>query len=112
MAALKSAIKLNGNTQVNLSAPTTGSLQGILFFPDRSIPTSGPGSLINGNSASTFDGALYFPTTTVTYNGNSSANGYTILVAYDIVWNGNSTVGNNYTSLANGSPIKKGALVQ
>jgi hypothetical protein len=106
------AIKLNGNTQINLSAPTTGSLQGILFFQDRSIPTSGPGSVINGNSASTFEGALYFPTTTVTYNGNSGINAYTILVAYDIVINGNSTVGNNYTSLANGSPIKRGALVQ
>ncbi len=86
-------IKLNGNTQENLSAPTSGSLQGILFFQDRSIPTSGAGSIINGNSASTFDGALYFPTTDVTYNGNSSLNGYTILVAYDILWNGNSTVG-------------------
>jgi hypothetical protein len=105
-------IKLNGNTQENLSAPTSGSLQGILFFQDRSIPTSGAGSIINGNSASTFDGALYFPTTDVTYNGNSSLNGYTILVAYDILWNGNSTVGNNYTSLAGGSPIKSGLLVQ
>lgn len=106
------AITLNGNTQVNLSAPTTGSLQGILFFQDRSIPTSAAGSIINGNSSSTFDGALYFPTTSVTYNGNSSLNGYTILDAYDVIWNGNSTVGNNYTSLANGSPIKSGLLVQ
>lgn len=104
-------IKLNGNTQVNLSAPTTGSLQGILFYQDPSV-TGGAGSTINGNSSSTFDGALYFPTTTLTYNGNSSLSGYTIVVAYDIVWNGNSTIGNNYSSLASGSPIKSGLLVQ
>ncbi len=105
-------IKLNGNTQVNLTAPTTGSLQGMLFFQDRSISTSGAGSIINGNSSSTFDGALYFPTTKLTFNGNSSLSGYTILVAYDVVWNGNSSIGNNYTTLANGSPIKAGLLVQ
>ncbi len=104
-------IKLNGNTQVNLTAPTSGSLQGILFFQDPSI-SSGAGSIINGNSSSTFDGALYFPTTTLTYNGNSTLNGYTILVAYDLVWNGNSSIGNNYSSLADGSPIKSGLLVQ
>ncbi len=106
------AIKLNGNTRVSMSAPTTGSLQGILFFQDRSIPTSGAASIINGNSSSTFDGAIYFPTTKVTFNGNSSQSGYTILVAYDLLWNGNSSIGNDYTSLANGSPIKAGLLVQ
>ena len=105
-------ITLNGNTQVNLSAPTSGSLEGILFFQDRSIPTSGAASVINGNSASTFNGAIYFPTTKLTYNGNSAASGYTILVAYDLVWNGNATIGNNYASLADGSPIKNGLLVQ
>ena len=106
------AIKLNGNTKVTLSAPTSGSLEGILFFQDRSIAAGSAGSIINGNSSSTFDGALYFPTTSVTYNGNSSVNGYTIVVGYDITWNGNSTVGNNYSSLADGSPIKSGLLVQ
>lgn len=104
-------IKLNGNTQVNLTAPTSGSLEGILFFQDPSV-SSGAGSIINGNSSSTFDGALYFPTTTLTYNGNSSLSGYTIIVAYDLVWNGNSSIGNNYSSLADGSPIKAGLLVQ
>jgi hypothetical protein len=99
-------ITLNGNTQVNFSAPTSGALEGILFFQDRSVGSGSAGSVINGNSASTFDGALYFPTTQVTYNGNSSANGYTIIVADKLLVNGNSQMGNNYSSLANGSPIK------
>jgi hypothetical protein len=99
-------IVLNGNVVLNLSAPTSGALSGILFFQDRSIAAGGAGSTINGNSGSTIDGALYFPTTTLTYNGNSSANGYSIVVADKWLVNGNSTIGNNYTSLANGSPIK------
>lgn len=104
------AILFNGNVAANLSAPTSGPLEGILFFQDRSIPSSAAGSTINGNSSSTFDGALYFPTTQLTYNGNSSASGYTIIVVDKLLVNGNSHIGNNYTSLANGSPIKGPAL--
>ena len=100
------AISLNGNSTVNFSAPTSGPLAGILFFQDRSIPTGAAASTITGNSSSTFDGALYFPTTQVTYGGNSSVNGYSIVVAEKLVISGNSTVNNNYTSLTNGSPIK------
>ena len=96
----------------NFSAPTSGPLAGILFFQDRSIPSSGAGSAITGNATSTFDGAIYFPTTQVTYGGNSSVNGYSILVANQLVMNGNASVGNNYSSLANGSPIKATVLAE
>ncbi|HUA34910.1 MAG TPA: pilus assembly protein TadG-related protein [Candidatus Binataceae bacterium] len=106
------AITLNGNTQANFSAPTSGALAGILFFQDRSVSSSSPGSIINGNSSSTFDGALYFPTTQLTYNGNSSSSGYTIIVADKLLINGNSHMGNNYSSLADGSPIKAATLAE
>ena len=106
------AITLNGNSQANFSAPTSGSLAGILFFQDRSIPSSAAASTITGNSSSTFDGAIYFATTAVTYNGNSSVNGYSIVVADKLVINGNSTVGSNYSSLTNGSPIKGSILAE
>jgi hypothetical protein len=106
------AITLNGNSQANFSAPTSGPLAGILFFQDRSIPSSGAASTINGNSSSTFNGAIYFATTQVTFNGNSGLNGYTIVVADKVILNGNSTVGNNYSSLANGSPIQSAILAE
>ena len=106
------AITLNGNSQSNFSAPTSGPLAGILFFQDRSIPKGAAASTITGNSNSTFDGALYFPTTQVTYVGNSSLNGYSIVVADKVLINGNSTVGNNYSSLTNGSPIKGTTLAE
>jgi len=106
------AIALNGNSTVNFSAPTSGSLAGILFFQDRSIPSTAAGSTITGNSSSTFNGAIYFATTAVTYNGNSAVNGYSILVSDKVVINGNSTVGNNYSSLTNGSPIKGTILAE
>ena len=105
-------ITLNGNATSNFSAPTSGPLAGILFFQDRSIPSSAAGSTITGNTGSTFDGAMYFPTTQVTLSGNSSVGGYGIVVADKLVVSGNSTLGNNYSSLANGSPIKGLALAE
>jgi Putative Flp pilus-assembly TadE/G-like len=106
------AISLSGDATVNLSAPTSGSLAGILFFQDRSIPSTAAGSTITGNASSTFDGAVYFPTTQVTFNGNSSVNGYSIVVADKLVVSGNSRVGDDYSSLANGSPIKGTTLAE
>ncbi|MGH7923223.1 MAG: pilus assembly protein TadG-related protein [Candidatus Binatus sp.] len=106
------AISLNGNTQANLSAPTSGPLAGILFFQDRTIPISEAASTISGNSSSTFDGAVYFPTTEVTFAGNSSANGYSIVVANRLTLSGNASIGSNYSSLANGSPIRSTILAE
>ena len=107
-------IDLTGNETANLSAPTSGTYEGFLFFQDPSVAVGSAGSTIVGNSSSTFDGIVYLPSTTLTYVGNSSGSGYTIIVAYDITMTGNSsfTVGNNYSSLANGSPIKSSALYE
>ncbi len=105
-------ITLNGTSQVNFSAPTSGPLVGILFFQDRSIPIGGTASTITGNSSSTFDGALYFPTTSLSFNGNSSSGGYGIVVADKLTLSGNSSLGSNYTSLTGGSPIKGTILAE
>ncbi len=106
------AISLSGNSQSNLSAPTSGPLVGILFFQDRSIPGTAAGSTISGNSSSTFDGALYFATTTLSFNGNSSASGYSIVVANQLSLSGNASLGTNYSSLTGGSPIKSTILAE
>jgi hypothetical protein len=106
------AIVLNGSATVNLSAPTSGTLAGILFFQDRSIPGSAAGSTITGNSSSTFDGAIYFATTALSFGGNSSVSGYSIVVANQLTLSGNASIGNNYSSLTGGSPIKGTILAE
>jgi Flp pilus assembly protein TadG len=106
------AITLTGGSTSNFSAPTSGSLTGILFFQDRSIPSGAAGSTVSGSSSSTFDGALYFPTTTLTYSGSSSLNGYNIVVADKVALSGSSTIGTNYSSLTGGSPIRGTILAE
>jgi hypothetical protein len=61
-------------------------------------------SFANGTS-SILNGALYFPTTSLTYSGGSLSQ-YTILVAYSISVSGSATLNSNFSSLPNGSPVK------
>jgi hypothetical protein len=104
-------IKLTGNETAHLSAPTSNPLEGMLFFQDRSIAySSSNGSSIVGNSSSTFDGAVYFPTTALSYVGNSSSSGYTFLVGDTITIVGNSVLNDNYNALTNGAPIQSETL--
>ena len=107
-------IDLTGNETANFSAPTSGTFEGFLFFQDPSIAVGSAGITVVGNSSSTFDGIIYSPNTAVTYVGNSGGSGYTILIGYTISMSGNSTftIGNNYSSLANGAPIKSSALYE
>ena len=107
-----SAISISGSATVNLTAPTTGSYAGILFYTDRSVTDSHTNS-INGNSSSSFQGTMYFPTTPLNFGGSGSTAAYTILVAKDVSFTGGATLNNNYTSLPNGiSPIRTEVMAE
>jgi len=66
-------ISMTGGTSLNLTAPTTGDYQGILFFQDRNI-TSGGTSSITGGSNSNLRGTIYMPTGDLSFSGGSTAN--------------------------------------
>lgn len=97
---------------INLTAPTSGPLVGILFFQDRSISSSAENIL--GGGSGKFQGALYFPTTPLVFSSQQNVTAaYTIIVAKTINIQINSfTVANDYSSLATGSPIKFGAIYE
>jgi len=106
-------VNINSTATVNFSSPcdsSSGGIPGILFFQDRSI-TTGVSSTINGSSSSTYNGAIYFPTTTVNYSGSSGTNGFTLLVADDLKFVGTTSIGNNQSCLS-GPLIRDAALVQ
>ena len=88
---------------MNLSAPTSGTTEGFLFFEDRTNNTASTTEKIVGGAGSTFDGALYFKHGALTFAGNNSTNGYMVIVANTIKINGTTTIGNNYSSLQPGS---------
>ena len=99
----------------SLTAPTSGPLEGILFFQDRGISTATAGANPNtivGAALARYEGTFYFPTTTLNYTINASVAAYTAMVAYQIKINlvAAGTVNNDYSSLADGSPLKSVAL--
>jgi Flp pilus assembly protein TadG len=109
-------ISMNGSGYVNLSAPTSGTYKGLLFWQDDSVhPASNNGSVITGGPSpstganSVFDGILYFPTTDLTYGGGSSVTtggtvGYTMLIGYNVTMNGNSQINSDYSAIG-GNPL-------
>ena len=107
------SINITGNGTVTLSAPTSGYYEGILFMDDRNAPPTSSGSKIAGDSASVYNGVLYFPDSSLTFTGNSITKGsYTILVADQITLSGASQLNDDYSMLADGSPIKGAALAE
>jgi hypothetical protein len=105
------AVQITGPGNTSLTAPTdtTGGIPGgVLFFQDRA--NLQPATITNPNLSLT--GALYFPTAQLTLASNSPAAPYLILVAQSIQLQGNVSIGTDYSSLTNGSPIKAAVLVQ
>lgn len=94
----------NNGTTETLTAPTTGSYAGILLFQDPTVVSGAVNSFAGGTSAN-LTGALYFPTTALSFSNGASA-AYTIIVADSISFTGGVTLNNNYSSLPGGSPIK------
>jgi hypothetical protein len=103
------AISLSGGANVQLIAPTTGPLAGILFYQDPTV-VGGAASTFSGGTSTFFEGALYFPTTALSYSGSATAN-YTIIVAKTVSFTGGSTLNANYSSLPGGSPVKGNAAL-
>ena len=100
-----SPFSINGQAEVTLDAPTSGSLEGIVIFEDRNV-TNTQDNIINGGSTTKFNGAIYLKNSPLLFSGNNSSGGYLIIVADQIRITGNSTVNADYSALQNGSPVK------
>jgi Flp pilus assembly protein TadG len=87
-------INIGGQAVTTLSAPTSGSLSGILFFQDRSVsPTSGQNDSIQGGTTSSLEGVLYFPKSGLTFAGGAtSPSTSTLIVADQVSFTGNSSM--------------------
>ncbi|MER9133537.1 pilus assembly protein TadG-related protein [Mesorhizobium sp. M0768] len=93
-----SSVSMNGNATVKLSAPTSGTYSGVLFYGNRGNPAGS--NTFNGTADSLLTGALYFPTQDVNYLGNfSGKGGCTQVVAGTLQWSGNTSISQDCTSL-------------
>ena len=68
---------------VNLTAPTSGTYNGILFFQEHGVSATG-NFLANLDKSSNLQGAIYLPDAAVDYGVSALSASYNILVAYNI----------------------------
>jgi hypothetical protein len=107
-----SGIQIGASSTVSLTAPTSGTYAGILFFDDRNSPV-GTADNYGGGSTAVYQGVIYAKNAAVTMEGNSSVStAYTMLVADTISLTGTSGFNNDYSSLLAGSPIQKTVMVE
>jgi len=110
-------IIINTSGNVTFTAPTSGVNKALLFWQDpRVTGASNNGSTITAGANSAFQGILYFPTTDLTFAGNSyttadTSSGYTYLVGYNIKVAGKSKINSDYSSIG-GNPLQMAAFVE
>jgi Flp pilus assembly protein TadG len=103
-------ISIDGNLTATLSAPTSGSYQGILFYQDPTVQTTSTDQ-ITGNSALRLTGALYFPKSELKFAGGSSSGGSTMIVADKVTFSGGvSYLGDSVTNAGSASAPKVALL--
>lgn len=90
--------KVNASSQINMTAPTTGTYAGIAIFQDRRAQDSSSAvNLINGNSSSVIQGAVYFPNQELQYNGTgNTAAVCTMFIAKRLIFSGDSGTTNKF----------------
>ncbi len=94
------SFKVNATANINLNAPASGTYKGIAIFQDRRATNNS--NKINGNSSSIINGAVYFPKSSLDYNGTGTSSATcTQLVARDLTFSGNSSTSNKFKKAAN-----------
>jgi Flp pilus assembly protein TadG len=90
-------VSLQGG-KLNITAPDTGTYKGIAIYQDRRATqcTSSNCNLVNGNSSSFLQGALYFPNQQLTFTGTAGESTSCLqLVALTLTFSGTSAINNS-----------------
>ena len=83
-------IDWNGGAKINLSAPTSGDLAGLLIY----APMSNTNTMkFNGNGHSTLTGTIFMPAASLVYNGTGNTNpSHVQIIGYTVELTGANTM--------------------
>lgn len=108
-----SSVTINNGVNVSLTAPSSGTYQGILFFQDRTEPSTAAGADFAGGATMSLGGTLYFPTTNVSYsNGVSSETVNTAIIADTVTFAGGANFQYDSTGAKTGLGSKTVAMIE
>ena len=92
----------NGNTTLNLTAPTSGTYNGILIYQD---PNDTNLAELNGTPIANFTGVVYMPNAELELSGNTTMNLTTDLIVDSLYDKGNATINITDYSQTIGTPL-------
>jgi hypothetical protein len=89
-----SQLNISAGATVQISAPTSGTYAGVMFYQDRRS-TLGLSNVINGNSSSSMRGAFYFPRQAVKFGGATGIDTQCLQIVSQVVeFTGGTTIQN------------------
>ncbi|SIO65781.1 Putative Flp pilus-assembly TadE/G-like [Bradyrhizobium erythrophlei] len=90
---------IGSNAIVNLTAPTSGSTQGIVMYGDRNMP-AGTTFNLTGGGTQNFGGAIYLPKANLSFSGgNGTTTSCTKVIADTLTFTGSSNLKVNCAAL-------------
>jgi Flp pilus assembly protein TadG len=92
----------NGNTTLNLTAPTSGPYNGLLIYQD---PNDTNTAELNGTPISNFTGIVYMPNAELMLSGNTTMNFVTDLIVGSFYDKGNASINITDYSQSIGTPL-------
>jgi len=108
-------VSITGSGEIDMTAPTSGTYSGILFFRHASCSGTGQDMSFSGNSNSTVIGAIYSPSKGLSVTGGTSITGSCLqLIANTISFSGSGTIGSECDSAGTSDILAggKGSLVE
>jgi hypothetical protein len=108
LAPPNGALSITGSGAVNLSAPTTGAYNGILFYQD---PNDTNSMKFAGSSGSTIAGIFYAPSASLSLSGADGTVFYANMVVNTLSISGNNNV-QNYSKVNANTPLTSPRLVE
>jgi hypothetical protein len=104
------SVNIGNGANLNFSAPTSGSYNGILFYQDRFDTSS---ASVQGGATSTLNGILYFPDAALTIgNGATSTISASIIAGSLSIVGGSNVQEINYSTINPSSPLTAARLVE
>ncbi len=89
------SLNINAGAQLNMTAPSSGTYAGVLFYQDRRAPLLNT-LRINGHASGALEGALYLPRANLAMNGSAGMNTQCFqVVARRLNFTGSMNIQNN-----------------
>jgi hypothetical protein len=102
-------LNLIGNATVNLTAPTSGTYQGIVFFQDKAVTSA---ATIGNSANGTITGTYYLPSAAFSLTGDVGGTTTAAFIVDTLTVNGSSTLNNDPTGKVTGLNKSYAGLLQ